>query len=220
MAMMGTSVTNLTRQFDPDHVHVRIYAMLFLSAECERRVHDVLHRECGVPRDKLVRQLHLTVYECRRMMPGLLTGSWPVRIAANIAETRFMLMGPGGENPRPDLTPDRQPVGVRLTSRNTGLAGIRELRTRLIELETPQVLGSRERSTMTSSAFGARNYQPHVTLVKPGSGLADPLAPIAIRFREAGLETLDFDRFEIKQRVFTEREHSARRLARRSRLRR
>ena len=45
-------------------------------------------------------------------------------------------------------------------------------------LETPEVIGGRKASTEWTSCFGARHYQPHFKLLRPGSEIERDLRPI------------------------------------------
>lgn len=69
-------------------------------------------------------------------------------------------------------------------------------RCRLLKYETLHVLGNRAPSTYKSSAFGARYYQPHMTLLKPGSGVGPDLTVVGDAFRRS-LGDLTFDKFTI-----------------------
>lgn len=183
------------------HRH-EIYALLWVTKACEARIRGLLVEAGGIPEDAVQRGLHLTVYYARRWLPGVELINRPVRISANAAETRFMVLAPGGENPRRDLVPSHRSVGIRLTKRNSAMAEIQELRMSLCRFETPSVLGCRRPTTKWRSAFGASNYQPHIKLLQPGSSVGDDLTVLGRFFREE-LEQIDFGRFEIRLRVGT-----------------
>lgn len=72
-----------------------------------------------------------------------------------------------------------------------------QYRNRLLEYETPDVLGSRKASDHRRNAFGARHFQPHMTLLMAGSGVCRDLKEIGEPFRQV-MGMLRFDRFEIK----------------------
>ena len=60
----------------------------------------------GIPKKAVHRRMHLTVYYARRFLPGLAEDlSTPISIELNVAETRFMVLAPGGENPRREFLP-------------------------------------------------------------------------------------------------------------------
>ena len=130
-------------------------------------------------------------------MPGLVVWSRAVSIRADLTETRFMVLAPGGENPRPELEPHRQSVGIRLTKRNIAIPQILELRRAIYAFETQKVLGRRHMTSDWVNAFGARHFQPHVKLIWPGSGTHHDLAIIGKRFR-AEVAYVEFDTLEIK----------------------
>ena len=107
-----------------------------------------------------------------------------------------MVLAPGGENPRPELEPAKKSVGIRLTKRNIAIEGIQTLRHQMISLETSELVGRRKRSTAWTSCFGARDYQPHIKLLKPGSEIDRDLKPIGRYFRMC-FQTIDFGKYEI-----------------------
>jgi len=141
--------------------------------------------------------MHLTVYHARRFMPGLEPANEIVNVVVPTAETRFMVLAPGGENPRPELDPAQRKVGIRIQRRNVARSAIQTLRDRVAIHETPNVLGGRRPSTSQRNAFGARNFQPHISLLYAGSGLPTSLNPIGELFRSR-IDHLTFDRFSIE----------------------
>lgn len=181
-----------------------LYALLWLTRRSEARVADFLLAN-GIRADAIQKGMHLTVYHARRPMLGVQLGRRRVSISADVAETRFMVMAPGGENPREDLDPRRQSVGLRLTRRNTAIDEILALREEIYRHETPEVLGTRKRSNARNSAFGARNYQPHVKIAGPHAGMPHDLSVIGDAFR-ASLRTLHFGSFEVRFRPARPRE--------------
>jgi 2'-5' RNA ligase len=70
------------------------------------------------------------------------------------------------------------------------------LRERLIAFESPDALGNRKPSSRARSAFRARSFQPHMTLLRPGSGIDPDLTKLGATFR-AHFDALHFDRFQI-----------------------
>ena len=175
-----------------------VYALLWLTRGCESKVRNVL-KSIGIPNHAIQRGLHLTVYHAHRPLPGLRLFRRHVKISADVAETRFMVLAPGGENPRPEHDPAHRSVGIRLTKRNAAIGDIQELRESLYRLETPEVVGNRKRTTAWRNAFGARHYQPHIKLLKPGNGLEKDLTVIGKSFRSS-LRRLEFGKYEVKIR--------------------
>ena len=181
--------------------HPNVYALLWLTQRCEANIVDFL-RSWGIPGKSIQRQMHLTVYHARRLLPGL-PQHQPTRdvsIEADVEETRFMVLAPGGENPRPEHEPARRSVGIRLTKRNTAVEQIQALRHEMILLETPQVVGRRKPSTAWTSCFGSRHYQPHIKLLKPGSEIDRDLTSIGHYFRKC-FSTIEFDKYRIDTRT-------------------
>ena len=63
--------------------------------------------------------------------------------------------------------------------------------------ETTEVTKSRKATTDWTNAFGARHYQPHIKLLKPGSGVDRDLTKIGDMFRDR-IGRIDFGKFEIR----------------------
>jgi hypothetical protein len=132
-------------------------------------------------------------------MPGLQPVSEPAKVALYSEDTRFMVLAPGGENPRTDLDPARRKVGIRVKRASTTRTQIEIYRERLLQFESKEVLGTRKPSTLRTNAFGARNFQPHMTLLQAGNGVDRDLTRIGEQFRKE-FGCFHFDRFEIKVR--------------------
>ena len=171
------------------------YGLLWVNEKGEKEIRRILKKECKIDEQYIERGLHLTVYETNRPLPGWVPGSERVGIVADVCETRFMVMAPGGENPRPDQEPARRSVGIRLTRRNTAIQEILNLRRTLYEKETPELLGKHKPSSNWNSAFGARKYQPRIKLLRPGNGVDRDLTILGGNFRE-NLSQIEFSRFE------------------------
>jgi hypothetical protein len=110
-----------------------------------------------------------------------------------------MAMTPGGENQRPEIDPARCHIGVRVRRSSAATQPIHALRSRFFRFETLDVIGVRRPSDHVRNAFGARHFQPHVTLIRPHNGLNRDLKVIGTAFR-AALAGIKFDRFVIKCR--------------------
>lgn len=82
-----------------------VWARLTLSSEDCARVRSFFRSEFGVTARHMVRNMHLTVYHARRPMPGVETRAESSCVVVPATDFRFMVMSPGGENPRPDLVP-------------------------------------------------------------------------------------------------------------------
>ena len=130
---------------------------------------------------------------------GLTPQSLPVKIFADASETRFMVLAPGGENPRPNLEPSRRSVGIRLTKRNTAIRQVLEWRRSIYQLEPARWPGNRKSTTDWSNAFGARHYQPHIKILRPGSGIDRDLTEIGEFFRSS-ISRIEFGKFQIMVR--------------------
>lgn len=171
-----------------------VWAQLLLSANDSARVQDFFLKVIGVQRRCLVRAMHITVYYSRRPMPGLEPVSEPASLIIPAQDMRFMVMAPGGENSRPELDPASRKIGVRVHKPSTATPHIRAYRDRLLKHETEAVLGKRAASTHATNAFGARHFQPHMSVLRAGSGVDRDLRTIGDQFRES-LGSLTFDTF-------------------------
>jgi len=175
------------------------WAVLDLSTRDRNRITDFLTNDWGVSMDKVVRHMHLTAYHAREPMPGVASLREPAHVVLPAGDTRFMVMAPGGENPREELDPGRRKVGVRVHRQSPCFAEIMSFRERLLSFETLDVLGSRKPSSHTSNAFGARHFQAHMSLLLAGSGVPRDLSPLGASFREAFGEFI-FDQFRVTVR--------------------
>jgi hypothetical protein len=179
--------------------NVAVWAMLFLSEDSERNLREFFIQKVGVPGRFIQRDMHLTIYHARRPLRGLLEGSQKVDVVVPASELRFMTMAPGGENARSDIDPSKCQIGLRVRRAEGATAEIERLRALFYGYETDAVIGSRSRSGRRESAFGARNYQPHVTVLKPGAPIDPDLSQYGALLRQT-LEQIRFDKFTVKIR--------------------
>lgn len=179
------------------NVHrTEIWAQLLLSEEDRLRVRDFFVSEFGIKPGRIARNMHLTVYHARRPMPGVSPYAEAADLVLPAHQTRFMVMAPGGENPRVELDPGGRKVGLRVHRQSDALPSILAYRDRLLRHETSWVLGRRAPSTHRSNAFGARHYQPHIAVLRAGSGIDRDLTLIGAQFRMK-LGDLRFNRFKV-----------------------
>ena len=176
---------------------IEVWAQLFLCNADSALIWDMLTVKCGIKRNVLVPKMHITIYHARRPMQTLRSCTEAANVLIPTAETRFMVLAPGGENPRPELEPRKKKVGIRVQRKNDGRPEILKFRERLLAHETPEVLGGRRPSTHGSNAFGARNFQPHMALLRPGNGVDRDLTILGNVFRQE-IKSLTFDRFCIE----------------------
>ncbi len=176
-----------------------VWAMLFVAKDSEEAIWRFLTQQMGLRPSLLHRRLHLSVYHARRALEGLTDYGEPVEIEVAAEDLRFMAMTPGGENPRPEIDPARCNVGVRVKRTSPTIQAIRSLRSRFYPLESMDVIGVRQPSNHKRNAFGARHFQPHITLIRPNNGLDRDLKEIGSAFR-AAVGGLRFDQFVVKCR--------------------
>lgn len=176
-----------------------VNAMLKVAKDSERQIRSFLTECTGVKPTRIQSGLHLTVYHGRRPLPGLEEGVWPIDVVADTDEIRFMVLGPGGENPRPELDHRSRSVGIRLTKRNRAIADIQRLRKSVYGFESREVVGDRKATTAWKNCFGSRHYQPHVQLLKPWNKMRQGLTELGTLFRFA-VGQIHFDEFQIESR--------------------
>ena len=173
--------------------------MLRVARHSEDMISDFFSSSLGVRQSRISVDLHLTVYHSRRVIPRLNEHSRRVHISAETSETRFMVLVPGGENPREEIDPRHHPIGIRLTKRNAAIPSIQRLREEAYRLETPAVVGGRRPTTAWTNCFGSRNYQPHILLLRRWHKVGATLTELGLRFRNE-IRSIEFDLFQIESR--------------------
>lgn len=177
--------------------NTEVWAQLSLSKESCINIRNYFIEEVGVKPEYIINNVHLTVYYARRPMPGVEPISEKAHVILPVLDTRLMVMAPGGENPKPDLEPSKRKVGIRVHRQSIARRSIYNYRKKLLKYETKHVLGKRKPSTNNRNAFGARYFQPHISLLKPGNGLEHDLTKVGIPLRE-NIDELIFDKFYIR----------------------
>jgi hypothetical protein len=89
--------TNFTKPTN----RVEVWAQLSLCATDCALIRDVLSSRCGIKGKVIVPKMHITVYHARRPMLSLHSCAEAAHLVIPTAETRFMVLAPGGENPQP-----------------------------------------------------------------------------------------------------------------------
>lgn len=179
---------------DSKHHPTEIWAQLILSEDSSFRIQRFLVNHFEIRPSAIVKKMHFTVYHSRRPMLGVVEVREKATVSISAKDFRFMVLSPGGENAREGLIPSKSRVGIRLHRQSPARGQIQAYRSRLIDFETKQVLGSRNRSNANTSAFGARSFQPHITLLHPKNRAPESLRPMGELFRER-LGVLLFDEF-------------------------
>ncbi|MES2780836.1 MAG: hypothetical protein V4651_13165 [Bacteroidota bacterium] len=173
-----------------------IWAQLCVSRTCINEIHSFFRSEYKVEPEYLIQNLHLTIYHARRPMQNLSELRQNCNLSIDTLDTRFMVLAPGGENPRPDIIQEKQKIGIRIKKSSNFRNVIEQYRDSLIEHETPHLLGNRKPSIRTRNAFGARNFQPHIAIIKSGNGIVTDLSEIGDNFRDF-VQEIKFDKFII-----------------------
>lgn len=176
-----------------------VWAYLRASPKSTRLITEFFVEEYDIKPEYIAPEMHLTIYHSRRPMPLLEESAESHIIAIRTLETRFMVLSPGGENPRPYLVLARERVGIRIKKNNYLREKIKEFRSTFFLHEDKKVLGRRKPSTHSKNAFGARNYQPHITILLKHSGIQRTLTEVGENFRNS-IETIEFDKLIFKSR--------------------
>jgi hypothetical protein len=130
-------------------------------------------------------------------MPAIQPISQSCHLIVDTRDLKFMVMAPGGENPRPNLIPGKRKIGVRVHRRSVFRHTIYRYRQQFIIHETKNILGKRTQSSNSHSAFGARYFQPHITLLKAGTNIDSDLILLGDAFRDS-VHNIVFDRFSVR----------------------
>ena len=180
----------------PRHRH-RAFVLLRLSKSSEKRLSDFLVDQLNFPRSRLKRNLHITLYEARRRLEGLSSFERSALIRVPSDVWRFMVVAPGGENPRPDIDQLTRPLALRTVRTSDAYQSIQKLRSEFLAFETDKVLSGRRTSGPRRNAFGSRHYQPHVTLIGSGHGIEGDLSEYGEVLRRQ-LGDLEFDKLSCR----------------------
>jgi len=175
-----------------------LFVLLYLDFDDQKEISDFFSINYGVPTDCIERGMHLTLYHSRRKLPYYQKKQSLVSIELNVSETRFMVLAPGGENPRTNLIPSKGSVGIRLTKRNIAITDILEIRRDAYKHEP--TFKDRKNSSDWRNAFGAPRFQPHIKFLRPGNGLDYNLTTVGAAFRES-FQCLKFSKIVVKEYV-------------------
>ena len=179
---------------------LEVWAKPLLASDDAVRVRSFLVGQ-GVKARRIVPNFHITVYYARRPLPLIKEMNERAEVVLPAAETRIMLIAPGGQNPVSSEFPVQHMMGIRVQRKSSAAAIIQTYLQRMRILETSQILGGRKSSSLKTSAFGAFHFQPHMALVKPGGFGGDDLYDLGSAFRRE-IGTLRFNRFEVQFGTF------------------
>lgn len=179
-------------------MHYVVWVTALLSRRSETELRD-LFLELGFARDAIKKDMHVTIYHARRRLVGLMNARESISMTVPGTELRAMAMAPGGENPRADIDPRLCMIGLRIRRANGATREIDALRERYYAFETTEVIGIRAPSNRRRSAFGARHFQPHISVLRPGSVTDTDLSVLgqAIRGR---IDRIEFDKLVVSCR--------------------
>ena len=170
-----------------------------LSKNSEEEVQNFFRKQFYIDHKFLSQNMHITVYHSRRPMFNLEELTINCNHNTDTKDTRFMVLAPGGENPKPDLIPGERKVGIRFKKGTELRNQINIYREEIIKYEDKYVLGNRKQSNTKRNAFGSRYFQPHMTILQSGSGIITDLTIVGEEFREL-IHELNFNKYIIKRR--------------------
>ena len=173
-----------------------LYVLLFLSFDDENRIISFFEDKFNVPTNCIVRGMHITLYHSQIPINLLIKDKTIISIDADVTETRFMVMVPGGENAKENILPSSKSIGIRLTKRNIAVPKILEVRKNIYQNEPS--FKTRKNTSDWKNAFGAKNFQPHMTLLKPGNNMPNDLTEVGNLFRE-NFKQLNFKKLIVKK---------------------
>ena len=183
-------------------IQFEVWAQFRVARKSVIEIQNFFIDEYNISPEFLVSNLHLTIYHSRRPMPDVEEIFKSCHLSIDTLDTRFMVLAPGGENPRPNLVPAKKKIGIRIHKSSKFREKILEYRRQFFLYETRKVLGTRKPSSKTRNAFGARHFQPHIAILKSGSGIQTDLTEVGDNFRDS-IHEIHFDKFIIhKQRNF------------------
>lgn len=180
-----------------DDTKYEVRGLLWVTKEGEKKIRRFLLDQ-DIPEQFIVHGLHLTVYYGRSALPGIKAESRPVKVIANTSETRLMPMTLGGESPRPDVDPNKHRIGLRLRKSNRAIGQIQDFRAGYYEREQMIMSEICKPTKAWTSAYGVPRYQPHITILKAGSGIDSDLTKLGAAFRRE-IEEIEFGRLETKE---------------------
>jgi hypothetical protein len=174
-----------------------VWALLFMSRASQDHLKAFFRENLGIDEAYIEPNIHLTVYHARRKLPGIAPARERVSVIVEPASWRFMTMAPGGENPRPDIDARRTKIGLRIQRKSDACVQIHLLRSRFYAPEARILAPERSPSAKRRNAFGARYYQPHITVLKSRSGIDPDLSKAGVQLR-ASVPPLEFDQFVVR----------------------
>ena len=119
-----------------------------LTAESELSIRKFFNKEYYIDNTRIARNMHLTLYHSRRPMLSLTEYSKQVNYSIDTLDTRFMVMAPGGENPRPNISASKNKVGIRIKRSCEFRSIIDKYREAIIKHEDQKALGARKKSVI------------------------------------------------------------------------
>jgi hypothetical protein len=177
-----------------------IWCQFMMSKNSQNEVHNFFRRHFFIDNKYLIHNMHVTIYHSRRPMIDLKEVEAKCNYSLDTNETRFMVLAPGGENPHPDLIPAYRKVGIRIKKGTDIRKVIDDYRTEVLKYENNRTLGNRKPSNRSRNAFGSRYFQPHISILKAGSGIISDLSKVGESFRDY-VHELHFDKYIIRRRV-------------------
>src|SRR5258708_4104448 len=153
------------------HQSWMIWVMMALDRSSHQKLEDFFVENYPMKRKRIKKEMHLTIYHARRPLMGLNNHIKDISVRIDSHDLRFMVMVPGGENKRPDVNPETSPIGLRVTRQSVAMKRILGLRQQFLDYETSKVLGGSRLRRVEMHFWGARHFQPHITVLWSGKEL-------------------------------------------------
>ena len=99
-------------------------------------------------------------------------------------ETRFMVMSPGGDNPRNKKSVHRSKIGIRFTKRSPLFNELDAIRQHLSFLDNQALPLTSSNTGRNDNAYGVKRFIPHITLINRNNNLPNNLHGLGAKFRE------------------------------------
>jgi hypothetical protein len=173
-----------------------LYVLMYLNFDDENKIISFFEDKFNIPTNNIVRGMHITLYHSLIPINLPIKDKNIISIDVDVEETRFMVMVPGGENVKENILPSSKGIGIRLTKRNIAISKILEIRRNIYQNEP--ILKTRKNTSDWKNAFGAKNFQPHMTLLKPGNNIPSDLTEVGNLFRK-NFKQLNFKKLIIKK---------------------
>ena len=170
----------------------KFYCSIELSKTSSDQINSFL-KKWGVSEKCLFQSHHLTIYE----IPLLKFSEFSLNESKILQihevqmnrtylsdETRFMVMSPGGDNPKNKKSVHRSKIGIRFTKRSALFNELDAIRKHLSFLDNQAIPLTSSKTGRNDNAYGIKRFIPHITLINRNNNLLNNLYDLGAAFRE------------------------------------